>query len=228
MSIRIKSALCAVAIAAALAGPVHAEVIVSDFAVNEEGWLMADMGPGGINPPNIFFPATFYDATGRFIHSADVLPWNSFFAPVKFRGDKSAFFGGRVSYDLMDTLNDGVEYVNILITSVSGKIYIDTLPPSTTAFTHYEFVLDESGPWLDGLGSAATNAQIQAVLANITGIYVDADWHTGVEEDARLDNFLLQTANGNNVPEPVSVALISLGLGALGLTRRRRREQPIV
>jgi hypothetical protein len=60
--------------------------------------------------------------------------------------------------------------------------------------------------------------EINAVLGNVTSIFVPADLHNGVELTA-LDNFSLVTP----VPEPASWSLLAGGGAALLATLRRHR-----
>jgi hypothetical protein len=150
--------------------------------------------------PDTFDPVN-YDAVGKQLQSYDIHPWNTFRSSAAYAGDKSAFFGGSISYDLYDTQHDPlIPYPNIAILGRHADmtyhmIFIQTLPPSVNSFTHYDFTLDSSIPWQKSLLVAATDADIQSVLANVVGIWINADWKTGDDlgnDDARLDNVCLR------------------------------------
>lgn len=212
-----------------------AAVITSTFDVDAEDW-----GTGRIKlgvdplPDKTVFDRVNYDAAGHMIQSFDIHDWNTFRSSPAYAGNKSAFFGGSISYDLQDTQSDpGVPWPNIGILSGSGAlIFIQTLPPDSTSLTHYEFVLDSSAGWLKTPFSfaslrfpTASDDDIKAVLGDVVGIWINADWKTGDSlgnDDARLDNVCLRDRASSctaPVPAPGTLALMSLGIGLLGVSR---------
>ena len=62
--------------------------------------------------------------------------------------------------------------------------------------------------------------EFTAVLADLRGVMVYADWTPNVETD-RLDNVSMAANTG--VPEPTTWALMILGFGSAGAALRRRR-----
>ena len=219
---------------------VSAAVIRSTFDVDAQGW-----GTGrirlGVNPlpDERVFDRVNYDATRHMIQSSDIHDWNTFRSSPAYAGNQSAFFGGSISYDLQDTQNDaGAIWPNIGILSGSGAlIFIQTLPPATTSLTHYDFVLDSSAGWLKtpfSLASfgfpTASDDDIKAVLRDVVGIWINADWKTGDplgNDDARLDNVCLRDSASSCtaaavrvVPAPATLALLTLGIGLLGIRQR--------
>jgi len=200
------------AVLAALAGQVQA--VVSTFDVDDEGWMTAHVqiidGGGVADTPT---GVTYYPTGGNpggYIFSYDQHNWNYFVAPSKFLDDHTYAFGGELSFETYTTQSDGVQYASAVLMGGGLALYRNDAPPGT-AWTHLAYRLDSSGGWLRPGGAAATDAEIATVLANVTGLFVQGDWHTGGDEIG-LDNVTI-------TPEPVS--LIAIGLGFAVLRRRR-------
>lgn len=89
------------------------------------------------------------------------------------------------------------------------------------AFTHFNFVLRATkwkaiNPFTMILEDVSPT-RFAGVLGNLQGIFVNADFKTGGDEYARLDNVVLTAP----VPEPETYASLAVGLAMLGVARRR-------
>jgi len=212
-----------------------AAVVRSDFNFDAEGWGTGKISLSGLLPAvdDSFTGPVGHDPTAGTLRTGDLYPWTTFRSSAAYSGDKSAFFGGSISYDLQDSQNDGNSFPNIAILGDAGRmIFIATAPPGTASLTHYDFALDTTAGWLTNnpFALVASDAYIQAVLANVHGIWINADWKTGDDQgndDSRLDNVCLRDARSScavgRIPEPAALTLFGLAIGLLGLSRSDRR-----
>jgi hypothetical protein len=203
------------------AGSTFAQVISSDFESGPDGWKTRDYFTGGSQTT----PA--YD--GHAINTGDTADLVAFSAPgPKYTGDKAMYFGGTVQFDLYDqyvSSNTAVTYTLAIGTGASSVPGATVLhwyggQPSTIDFVHFTATLSPSdsrwriGGGPTGGGLPPTVEQFKAVLGDIRFILVNADWHDGDLDFARLDNFTITP-----VPEVGTATL--LGVGLLLLAARR-------
>lgn len=197
--------------AVAFAAEAHADV-VSRFDVDNEGWFAADVSTTDLSilsSQAATWSAGHIGAT-EFGSQLFVLA-----APAKFLGDKSAFYGGSVTYRLSDTVRDGIGYPNLLLRG-NGFAMAYVTPPPAAAGTNYTIPLTEAG-WIGLDQQPVTKTQFQNALANLDRFGINADWRTFSQDSVTLDDVVV----ANPVPEPATLA--ALGLGVVGVIRRRRR-----
>lgn len=144
-----------------------------------------------------------------------------FVAPAKFLGNQSAALDSLLTFDLMQVYPGGANQFDspdVVLKGAGLTLAFDTSPnPNNGSWTAYAVPLS-AGAWhLNSLGGAlATQVQMGAVLANLTGLSIRAEYQTGPDV-GHLDNVVL-------VPEPASLALLLAGLGVVGLAARRTRR----
>lgn len=209
---------------AAVLGPVvvNAQTIASEFTLGPEGWKVRDYvtGQGGIT-------AGWYAGA---LQTTDVRDHTVFSAPGPlFTGSKLAFYGGSVTFDLYSSYLSANTAGSFALAIGSGNTMLHWYAgqPSNVDFQTFTAVLNpQAGGWEigggpNGGGSVPTVAQFKAVLANVTHIYVNADWNDG-EDYVQMDRFAISA-----VPELPVHALLMAGL-ALMLWRRQaaRRGHP--
>lgn len=189
--------------------------IISTFNSGSEGWTVAGDGPDT--------SVTYISSgclPGGCIQRADLTPgYMHFSAPAAFLGDLSAYRGGVLSYDLLQTTPSAdTSWFYRLVIQGSGLFLLSTveLPPNTTSWVHISTALVPANfiviPTLeDYIGAAATQAQLDAVMAGVTGVFITGDLisgdrTTGSGDVAFLDNVAL------DVPEPATTVLTAAGL----------------
>ncbi|MBN1806254.1 MAG: hypothetical protein JW837_13485 [Sedimentisphaerales bacterium] len=149
----------------------------------------------------------------------------SFGAPSDYRGDKSAYYGGTIEFDLLSTPTTQPALAVSLLWLRSSSvllIFTDTKQAPGSLYTHYEMVLEPAEGWSavalnpstglpSGSFAPATETDFLTTLSNLTSVEVRGDWVNG-NETSRLDNFSM-------VPEPATICL--LAIGSLVLIRKK-------
>lgn len=215
---------CALAVAAAPASAAGPGPVTSRFDLGVESWRVLDL----FSVPAGATSAPGYEASPGLISATDIYSWTVFSAPSAFLGDKSAFAGGTLAFDLSDTLRDALSpnFPTLVLRSGTDFLAWKGGVPGTS-LTSFSATLAPSTQWLAGTSPAtatpATAADFAHVLGALDGLYVNADWATAAVDVSRLDNVVLAAA----VPEPASAALCAAGLAAvLAAGARSRRRGP--
>lgn len=159
-------------------------------------------------------------------------------APDKFLGDKSAFIGGQLRFDIIVKANPGPTSLPVvpglvLIENASANLalaYTGALP-NAASWTSYTVPLGANAlapgfpPPLGFWASFAPNnpslnpasaADFVMVFANITRLSITGEVTDGTDDTLALDNV-------NLVPIPAALPLLGSALFGLGFTARRRR-----
>jgi hypothetical protein len=164
-----------------------ASVVKSEFATKVEGWsvagdttsVAATFVPTGGNPGG--FAQTIDQAVGGIMY------W---VAPGKFRGERSAMYGGRLEYDLQQSATDSQFTADDIVLTGGGVTLTTSAGPAPgITWTHYSVPLVAGSGWKVG-GVDATEAQVRAALADVTDLRIRAEYRDGADTDG-LDNVLL-------------------------------------
>ena len=182
---RIRSRRLLVAAALGLAGTASGQ-ITSNFDVDLEGWMVYNDG------------AITYDAAiGNPAGSARISDFGSgsyfgFLAPAAYQGDKSSYYGGTLSFDLQtnNATGAGPTQPDIQINGAGITIVRDLPVPAAAVWVSHNIALDDTEGWLldSTRGDAATEADIRAVLANITSLRIRGEFSTMTSDITHLDN----------------------------------------
>jgi hypothetical protein len=203
------------ALAGALtAGSAHA-ALVSSFDANAQGWTS--------NPPEgalTFSPAG--GNTGGYIQILDTGQGDMIaLAPVSWRGDLSALLGGVFSFDALNVNSQSVAPSNFGVVTITG-----TAGSVTRALAGPGSPLDD-GQWHSfsaALTSALWGANLSAVLANVTSVSINTEFHAGATEIAGLDNIAM-SGPFIALPTPGSAALLLLGMAGMLASRYGRHSR---
>jgi len=211
-----------------LAGSILTAVASSSFAVtlasstfdaSTEGWK-------AVNGASHFERLLDGGDPGGFIQAKDVNGETLWFfaAPSAYLGDKSAAYGGSLSFALKSDSTSpplATTYADIHLLGANGVRLVftgDAVP--TGGWTSYTVALVADGSWkVDSVnGPNATAADFAGVLANLETLRIRGDYKQAVETTG-LDSVVLTAA----VPEPATAAMALAGLALLaGIARRRQ------
>jgi len=203
-----------------LASTCFSSTIASTFDSGAEGWLVMDLAP----PHDIAFPTYVADGgnPGGFIRTADWFTINAYSAPMAFLGDKIAYFGGVLSFDLRVAELDGLPYDAVGFSNgLTTLTYRGGLPVAGEWTTFAIPLTGGAGWWKDPENMygehlvAATPLDLLTVMSSLTAVGIQADWHDGPDQ-VDLDNVRMSTP----VPLPGALALLASGLLGLGALRR--------
>ncbi len=185
----------------------HADLLSYHFDTNNEGWRRGDLNISTLTMNDVG-AATWN--SGGYIDAPDFANWSFHLSPVIAADMSSA---ARIEFDYSSRESDG-PYPFVIFSSGVGATYQTTAVPGDDQFHHYSYSFTP-GTWQysDGVNfRLATAADISFTLTNLQRFGINADQQSGPEY-TRLDNVVL-------VPEPATVAALTIGL--LTLSRRRR------
>lgn len=116
-----------------------------------------------------------------------------FVAPDEYLGDKSAYSGGSLQFDLkQSSLSSQFNDEDVVITGGGKTIAFNTANNPGLDWTHYSVPLDAGSDWRLGSvsGAVASQADIDAVLADVTSLWIRGEYVSGADTGG-LDNVLL-------------------------------------
>lgn len=204
----------------------QAQTISSTFDTGAEGWVTGSFDAATKSSNN----TVAYDAPTQSIIATDPdNDYNGFFAPAKFTGNLSAYAGGMISFQLADNVGNEEYEAPVALFGTAGTLfaYLPFAPSADlSALTSYSINLVGANFYTGSAGApgaAATDAQLAAVLADITNFGIGLDFHSG-PDNTRLDNVVLSAPSpAAAVPEAATWAMMILGLGLVGFAMRRQK-----
>jgi hypothetical protein len=210
---------------AASAAPI---LVQSTFGTDAEGWTVNDLVNLQASSAPVFVAAG--GNPGGFLRTADLYNFNAYIAPAAFLGNQSAAYGGNLHLEerVLSSTFSGVPMA-VISDGLTTLQFRTNAPASGAAWTSFDIPLLAASGWelfADGnvAGAAASEVQLQTVLAGLNSLRLRADWRSGGTEQVDLDNVRLERADVSSVPEPSSVALVGAGLAGLLRARRRSRR----
>ncbi len=122
-----------------------------------------------------------------------------FSAPAAFRGDKSCYYGGTFTWEVISS-HGSASYANVadlaLVSPTLTLVYIVPGIPTPNVWNTQTVTLSEAGWRIATVdGSAPTQAQFESVLANLTDVRFNCEWSASVDT-GRIDNVILSPGNG--------------------------------
>jgi hypothetical protein len=209
----------------AAAVPIFSAAIVSSTFDNPadgvDGWTIVGDGSAPAHVPAGGNPGGYITTTDQ--AAGSIVYW---VAPAKFLGDRTAAFGGTITFDLRQSIAGSQFVDNNPLVRLTGNGTVLSFFGSgpATAFTSYTVPLTAAAGWTSG-GAPATEAQIQNALANLTDFRIRAEFAFLAGDVDDLDYVAI-----NAIPEPSTLGFMVLGgLGLAGLraaTCTFRRSRP--
>jgi len=178
-----------------------APLAVSTFDTNSEGWVTINWdGTGGTSNVD-YLSLNSGGNVGGCIHTFDMYEDTFWRAPAKFKSNFSSAYGGTLSFDTMTITNPDWVMYDIYIVGNGQTISYAFNKNPTSSWKHYSVTLSEGIGWMSGLvhitgGTAATAAEIQHVLSNITDLRIRAEFTNG-GDSTYLDNVILADTKGD-------------------------------
>lgn len=159
-----------------------------DFVASAEGWTIT--GDDVTKVPK--YSSVDGNPNGQ-ISATDGSDGLFFFtAPQKYLGDASAFYGGTLRFDLKAELDSSYLYDDVQLAGAGITLAYDCTPAPGVTWTTYTVPLSEVGWKVNSLkGVAATRAQFEKVLGDLTRLRIRGEFKNGLNDTAWLDNVYL-------------------------------------
>lgn len=164
--------------------------IESRFAEGQGDWTVVGDAEGENTAPT--FRREGGNPAGYVSASDDVTGgvwfWN---APPRYLGDRSAYYGGTLSFDLKQSDTDSqFDDPDVVLESDSLRLYHDFEDHPRTDWTHYEVSL-VADQWRDAeTEDRVTEDRLRGVLSNLTAVRIRGEYREGFDTGA-LDNVVL-------------------------------------
>jgi len=159
----------------------------STFDTDDDGWKVMGGAAGpayqssGGNP-------------GGFISANDVSGGDWYWvAPEKFLKDKSAAYGGILTFDLtLSPTDNPYEASDVVLVGQGITLVFDTPYDPERVWTAYAVLLSESAEWInDDTGQAATREEMTQVLSSLSELRIRGEFARGSSDTGGLDNVML-------------------------------------
>jgi hypothetical protein len=175
---------------------VHGQLAVSTFDSDADGWTVIDRHT--ITHLYVGTRTPVYHSTGGnpggYIQSQDALADWYWRAPAKFLGNKSAAFGGTLTFDIIADYD--ISFTNVIYTlmmegggtTLRGDFVVYALED---AWLHWSIPLSVHTNWLDfATGLPATTNQMLTVLSNLAVLDINGEYGDG-RDVGSIDNITM-------------------------------------
>lgn len=168
-----------------------AMTVSSTFDSGAEGWTAVNY-PFRTHDPN---PTTallpFDNANGNpagSVRIGDIFSETGIAAPSTYLGQKLAYYGGSIVYDIFIRYTDGVDYPAVVLNGGGISLYYDAPTPPLNEWQRRTVPLTEAGWKVSTTHADASEIEFKQVLSELVGIYIYTEWNTGAD-DTNVDNF---------------------------------------
>jgi len=168
--------------------------LADTFDQSAGDWLVVDYPFRSHRPNPATVPLPFdgtYGVPAGSVRIGDLFGETGIAAPARYVGNKSAFYGGSLAYDIFIRYSDNAVYPGVFLNGGSKSVYYDAPSPPVGVWQHRTVPLSEPG-WKDtATGQPATAVVFKEVLGNLVGLYIYTEWHSGAD-DTNVDNISLK------------------------------------
>ena len=190
--------------------------ILYSFDADPQGWTLSD--------GDLTYVSTGGN-TGGYINTTDTNSNDmALHAPAAALGNWSQYLGGTLSFDALNTNNRQSDYGGFGTVTISGNGQTVTFdlaasisnPPNNGLWTSYSAVLSQ----------AVWGSNLASVLSNVTSFTLSTENFNSVsfpDEQVGIDNFSVTSVS--NVPEPETYVMLLAGLGLIGTSIRKRKQE---
>ena len=107
-------------------------------------------------------------------------------------GNHLEWLGGELSFDILYRTRDEATYYSAGLYGGGLSLFVSEPPPELDTWLHRSYAL-RPGAWHVGSinGPLATQAEVQQVLSDFQGLFINTEWRTG-PDDTSLDNVVLR------------------------------------
>lgn len=219
--------LCAAFLPATSSAAQGAVLVQSTFDTDAEGWTALGSSGSPAWTVNTIIPvqhlASGGNPDGHIVVQDPDGEWSYFAAPLAFLGDKSAAFGGQLSFDSRLVSASGGSLANeaeVVLHGAGLTLVYEVTASLPASWTTFDIPLVAGGWRVSSTfsGALATDAQLMNVLGDLDALWINAEYITPVVETVALDNVRLLAP----VPEPRIALMMAAGLGLLAWNARRR------
>jgi len=187
--------------------------LTSTFDTNGEGWEVIGMSLYSHTPAYAGSPATYSTAghPGGCLEVFDDFYFTGISAPASWLGNKRAYFGGTLSFDLYEweTTSSWVQPGAELVPTNHTLFYAMPVPTPSQWVSQSCAITPGAWRFDDSLGPVATQSQMLEVLADLQAVWVATEWRSGID-DTFIDNIRLAP------PVHGSVAIFGSGINPAG------------
>lgn len=177
--------------------PDESPVINEDaFSKDASGWKIVGDAQGGYIEPT-YFPDG--GVSGGYIFAKDDVAGGVWYfaAPASYRGNKSKYYGAKLSYSLFQDskMSNQFESKDIIFKSDGKEIYYlyeSKKDYPSKEWTPYSIAIDaRSGRWFTETDEVASEAYMKEVLAKVTDFWIRGEFESGADEGG-LDDVLIK------------------------------------
>lgn len=161
----------------------------STFESDAEGWSMLGFGSNGIA-----FNSSG-GVSGGYIQINDTDGDSYWVAPEEFLHDKSAAYGGVLTFSLKTTINSGdiFEKSDVILIGTNGvELTFNMHSVPRVTWTPYSIILSESTGWVNqNTDQNASRDEFLEVLSSLSELRIRGEFYRGSNDYGGLDNVIM-------------------------------------